>query len=264
MPDLALDRSGPTGDLPVVLVHAGVADRRMWDPVWPGLTARRDCVRVDLRGFGESAARPDGRLDPHRDLLATLDALGVGRVHLVGASYGAGVAVEAALADPGRAASLLLVAPGGALFPEATDTLRAFWRSEGEALEAGDLGAAVAANLATWVDGPGQPATRVDPDVRALVARMQRRAFELTDGWDDLEEDEPDPPALDRLAEVDAPTLVLTGALDVDAVDLAATAVLAGVTGARQVVWPDVAHLPSLERPEAFLALLLEWLDEVG
>jgi 3-oxoadipate enol-lactonase len=62
---------------------------------------------------------------------------------------------------------------------------------------------------------------------------------------------------------VDAPTLVLSGALDVDAIDLAATAVLGGVTGARQVVWPEVAHLPSLEKPAEFAALLGEWLSEV-
>lgn len=260
---LELDRAGPTGDLPVVLLHAGVADRRMWEPLWPGLTARRDVVRVDLRGFGGTTARPDGPLAPWRDVLATLDDLGVTRAHLVGASYGAGVAVEVALADPGRAASLLLAAPGGALIPEATDTLRAFGRAENSAIEAGDLDAAVEANLATWVDGPGQPADRVDPAVRAFVADMQRRAFELTADWDDVEEDELEPPALERLGEVDAPTLVLSGALDVDAIDLAATAVLGGVTGARQVVWPDVAHLPSLEKPAAFEALLLEWLAEV-
>jgi 3-oxoadipate enol-lactonase len=59
------------------------------------------------------------------------------------------------------------------------------------------------------------------------------------------------------------PTLVLSGALDVDAIDDASAAVLAGVSGARQVVWPDVAHLPSLERPDAFLALLEEWVAEV-
>ncbi|GAA1478448.1 alpha/beta hydrolase [Nocardioides aestuarii] len=263
-PDLLHDRAGPTGDLPVVLLHAGVADRRMWQPQWDALTAHRDVVRLDLRGFGDTTGRPDGPLAPWRDVLATLDGLGIARAHLVGASFGAGVAVEVALVDPGRAASLLLAAPGGALIPEATDTLRAFGRAENAALEADDLDAAVEANLVTWVDGPGQPSDRVDPAVRALVGEMQRRAFELTLDWDDVEEDELDPPALERLGEVDVPTLVLSGALDVDAIDLAATAVLAGVTGARQVVWPDAAHLPSLERPEAFTALLLDWLAEVS
>lgn len=58
---IAYDRAGPPVELPVVLIHAGVADRRMGDPQWSALTALRDAVRLDLRGFGESTARPHGR-----------------------------------------------------------------------------------------------------------------------------------------------------------------------------------------------------------
>ena len=262
MPDLAYDRAGPLGDVPLVLGHAGVADRRMWDGVWEHLVERRDVVRVYLRGFGESTGRPTGELAPHQDVLDVLAAEGLDRAHLVGASFGAGVAVEVALTDPERVTSLLLVAPGGSLIPEMTEQLRAFARAENAAVEADDLDAAVEANLATWVDGPGRSADRVDPEVRARVATMQRLAFELTADWDDVEEAELDPPALDRLGEIAVPTLVLTGTLDVDAIDQAATAVLTGVTGARQVVWPDTAHLPSMERPDAFVTLLLDWVAE--
>jgi len=260
---LAYDRAGPVGDLPILLVHAGVADRRMWDGVWEPLVERRDVLRVDLRGFGESTDRPSGELAPHQDVLDVLDDEGIERAHVIGASFGAGVAVEVGLAEPARVASLLLVAPGGSLIPEMTGQLRAFAVAENTAMDAGDLDTAVEANLATWVDGPGQPTDRVDPAVRSRVATMQRLAFELQGHFDDVEEAELDPPALDRLAEVGVPTLVLTGTLDVDAIDHAATAVLTGVTGARQVVWPDTAHLPSMERPDAFVTLLLDWVAEV-
>lgn len=84
---IAYDRSGPGGDVPVVLIHAGVADRRMWDPVWPALTAERDVVRLDLRGFGESTLRPSGVLSPVDDVLDTLAQLAIGCCHLVGASF---------------------------------------------------------------------------------------------------------------------------------------------------------------------------------
>lgn len=258
---IAYDRAGPRGDVPVVLVHAGVADRRMWEPQWPVLTDRHDAVRLDLRGFGDSASRPDGPLSPPDDVLAALEAEGIERCHLVGASYGAGVAVEVALTRPEAVASLLLAAPGGSLIPEATDDLRAFGREENAALDAGDLDAAVEANVRCWVDGPGQPADRVAPGVRDLVARMQRRAFELTADWDDVEEAELEPPALDRLTEIDVPILVLVGDLDLDAIRDAAVRVTEGVPGARLVVWEGVAHLPSLERPEAFLRLLEQHLD---
>jgi pimeloyl-ACP methyl ester carboxylesterase len=251
---IAYDRAGPRGDLPVVLLHAGIADRRMWGLVWPALTAERDALRLDLRGFGESAERPPGGvLSPADDVLATLAELGIDRCHLVGASFGAGVAVEAALtAPPGppeRVASLLLAAPGGSLIPEATPDMRAFIEAEREALARDDLDAAVAANVRWWVGGAA-------PSVRELVGRMQRRAFEVTAAWDDVETRELDPPALDRLAEIRVPTLVLVGGRDLDAIHDTAGRVVAGIAGARRVDWPDVAHLPSMERPAGFLALL--------
>jgi len=256
---IAYDRAGPRGEPPVVLVHAGVADRRMWDPIWPELTRERDAVRVDLRGFGDSAARPAGPVSPADDVLGVLADAGVSRCHLVGASFGAGVAVETALTRPSAVASLLLAAPGGALLAEVTPELRTFFDAEGAALERGDLDAAVEANLTWWVEGPRRRASEVEPAVRDLVARMQRRAFEVTAGWDDVEQKELEPPALERLGEIAAPALVLVGGLDLDAVQAAAGRVVDGVAGARRVDWPDAGHLPALERPADFLALLRGW-----
>src|SRR5690606_41613249 len=80
----------------------------MWDPIWDGLSADRDVIRLDLRGFGDSTARPDGPLCSVDDVTATLTWLGTSRFHLVGASFGAGVAVETALTHPDAVASLLL------------------------------------------------------------------------------------------------------------------------------------------------------------
>lgn len=259
---IAYDRAGPRGGASVVLVHAGIADRRMWDPQWPALSAERDVVRLDLRGFGDSTERPRGSLSPVDDVLDTVDELGIERAQLVGASFGAGVAVEVALTRPGLVDSLLLSAPGGSLIPESTAELGAFVEAENSAMRAGDLDAAVEANLTWWVDGPRREAGAVDPAVRDAVRRMQHRAFELTGDWDDVDEAELDPPALERLSEIRARTLVLLGALDLDAIHAAARRVADGIAGARRVDWPDVAHLPSMERPDDFLALLRDWLAE--
>lgn len=259
---IAYDRAGPPGRTPLVLVHAGVADRRMWDPQWPALTAEREVLRLDLRGFGESTGLPDGPLSPVADLLDTLDSAGITRCHLVGASFGAGVAVEAALVRPGLARSLLLSAPGGSLIAEETPQLREFFAAEGDALAKGDLDAAVEANLRWWVDGPRRAPGTVPAATREKVAAMQRLAFELTATWDEVPETGLDPAALHRLGEIDAPTLVLVGALDLDAIADTAARIAAGLPRGRQATWPDVAHLPSLERPEDFFTLLREWLAE--
>jgi 3-oxoadipate enol-lactonase len=260
---IAYDRAGPRGQPPVVLIHAGVADRRMWEAIWPELTGERDVIRVDLRGFGDSVTRPAGALAHREDVLGALSELGVDRCHLVGASFGAGVAVEVALTRPPAAASLLLAAPGGALLAEMTPSLRAFIDAEGAALSRGDLDAAVEANLAWWAEGPHRSADQVDPSLREQVRRMQRRAFEVTADWDDVEEQELDPPALDRLGEIGIPVLVLVGGLDLDTVHDAAGRVVAGIAGARRVDWPDAGHLPSLEDPAAFAGLLLDWVEEM-
>jgi 3-oxoadipate enol-lactonase len=257
---IAYDRSGPRGDLPVVLIHAGVADRRMWDPLWRALTTEHDVVKLDLRGFGESATRPRGVLCPVDDVLDTLTEAGIDRCHLVGASLGAGVAVEVALTQPELVASLMLSAPGGSLIAEVTPDLGAFIQAERSALSSGDLEGAVEANLSWWVDGPQRDAGGVDPEVRDLVRQMQRRAFEVTADWDDIQESELDPPALERLTDIRVPTLALLGALDLDAIHDAARRIADGIPDARRVDWPDTAHLPSMERPDDFLALLQDWL----
>jgi pimeloyl-ACP methyl ester carboxylesterase len=259
---IAYDHAGPTGRTPLVLIHAGVADRRMWDPQWPALTADRDVLRLDLRGYGESVSLPAGPLSAVDDLLDCLDSAGVDRCHLVGASFGAGIVVEAALVRPGLAESLFLSAPGGSLIAEATPQLNEFFTAERTALAEDDLDAAVEANVRWWVDGPHRAPGTVPAVIREKVAAMQRLAFELTATWDEVPEAELDPPALERLTEIEVPTLVLGGAQDIDAIADAAARVTAALPKARRVEWSDVAHLPSMERPEDFLALLRQWLAE--
>lgn len=236
----------------------------MWDDQWADLTAEHDVVRLDLRGFGDSTSRPAATIAHVDDVASMLDELGVERCHVVGASLGAGVAVELALAHPDRVASLILAPPGGSLLREMTPHLREFVDAERTALAANDIDAAVEANLAWWVDGPVQDPTRVDPQLRERVRVMQRRAFELTLDWDDLYEDEPNPPALERLGELRIPTLVLVGGLDLDASRDAARNLVGRVPGALSVEWPGAAHLPSMERPADFLSLVLDWVRSHG
>ncbi len=255
---LAYEVAG-TGE-PIVLVHAGVADRRMWDPQWPAFTAAHRTLRYDVRGFGESLP-PTGPWSQHADLLELLDELGIGRAHIVGASMGAGIAVEAALAQPQAVASLVLASPGGALFGEATADLKPIWRDEIDALDRGDLDAAVEVNVRAWVDGIGRAPDAVDPAIRDFVGEMQRDAFELPE-WDaeGAPESELEPPAHARLTEIACPTLIVIGEADQIASREAANRLAADVPGARYVSWPDAAHMLTLERPEEFQRLVLDFV----
>ena len=133
-----------------------------------------------------------------------------------------GVAVEVALTRPSAVASLLLAAPGGSLLAEVTPDLQAFLDAEGAALNRGDLDAAVEANLSWWVEGPRRSAL-ASPVPRCVnwsrACSGGRSELSVAD-WDDVEEKELQPPALDRLGEIEVPVLVLVGGLDLDAVQL--------------------------------------------
>ena len=260
---VAYDRAGPPGEPPLVLLHAGVADRRMWDGVWPALTSVRDVLRLDLRSYGDSAEKVPGPVSHRADVAGLLDELGIGRAHLVGASFGSGVAVEVALERPDLVASLVVAPPGGSLLAEMTPDLRAFADAENAAIEAGDLDAAVRANLDTWVVGPGRSAADVDPGVLAAVGEMQRRVFEIGLAWgDDYAEAELDP--LPRLGDIAVPVLVLVGGHDLDPVTAAAARLAERLPQCSRVDWPDVAHLPSMERPADFAALVLGHVTRTG
>lgn len=257
---LAHERGGDPQAPTLLLLHAGVADRRMWDPVWDSLVESFDVVRCDLPGFGDSTTVPDGPLSYRAEVVGLLDGLGIDRCHLVGASFGAGVAVEVAAVAPDRVLSLALCPPGGSLLAVRTPDFAAFADAENAALAAGDLSAAVAVNVETWVVGPGRSAADVDLAVREAVSRMQRRAFEVGPAFDDVEEDELDPPVLDRLADIAVPTLVLLGGHDLETTRDAAGRLVAGLPDVRRVDWPDAAHLPSMEHPDRFLALVRDWV----
>lgn len=203
------------GDGPAVaLVHAGVADSRMWEPQLQTFPHAHQVVRVDLPGFGQSPF--EGEIVSYRGAVReSLDQAGVEHAALVGTSLGGRTALELTLDSPERVSALVLVGPG--IDDHVwSDEVEAFSAEEETALERGDLEAAVSANLRLWLAGPRRSVDVIDPGLRELVAEMQRQAFRLSKDHDDLRADRLDPPASARLGEVRVPTLVITGDQDVE------------------------------------------------
>jgi 3-oxoadipate enol-lactonase len=244
------------GDGPaVLLVHAGVADRRMWRGQVPLLARDHRVVAVDLRGYGDTP-NASGPFSNVEDLREVLDELGIERATVVGGSFGAKVALGFAVTHPERVERLVLcppVVPGR----EWSEHVRRGWQEEDEAFEAGDLDRATEAVLELWVDGPNRGPDAVDPEVRDLVRTMQRHAYELP------EPDPPPDPAPDpavRLSDVSMPTLVVVGDEDVEDFQAMADEAAAGIPGARKVVIQGAAHVIALEKPHEFNAALLAFL----
>lgn len=250
------------GDGPaLVLLHAGIADRRMWDAHWPRFADRYRVLRHDARGFGATAP-PMQTFGHHLDVAEVLDDAAVDHAHLIGVSLGAGTAVVFGLDVSERTRSLVLVSPGGELYaPEPPEEVRSFWRDEGRLLDEGDLEGAVELNLRTWVDGPYRRPDEVDPEVRAFVGQMQRDAF-AQPAID--QEEVVIPPPIERLGELSMPILVVVGDSDQASTIAIGRRIAAEALNARLVSIPGVAHMLSLERPAEFERLVLDFVAEIG
>ena len=249
----------PTGGPVLLFLHAGIADRRMWDDQVAALAPRYGLLRIDLRGFGESDRDAD-HWTHVEDVVDVLDAVGVPAVHVVAASFGSGVATQLAIAHPDRVLSMVLAPIAGAMLLTMTPSLRAFIEREEAALRVGDLDTAVEANIAAWVIGPTRTESDLPAGVCDRVRVMQRRAFELADGISAPADEEDEP--FDRVSQVTAPMLIIVGAHDLDASLDAATRWEATLHQADLERWDDVAHLPSMERPRRFTERLTSWVDE--
>lgn len=253
---LFVQESG-SGDA-LLFLHAGVADSRMWDEQVAAFASDYRVIRCDLRGYGQSAF-PAGPFAYHEDIAALLDALAIDAAWVVGASFGGRVAVDFALAYPQRTRGLILAAAlVGGYKPQAD--LQKFGSEEDELLEAGDLDGATELNLRIWVDGPYRRPDQVHPAVRALVAKMQHHAFTLPVP-EDVELMTIAPPAIERLAEIHVPTLIIVGDLDVPEVVAASQTLADGIPQAQLIVMQDVAHLPSMEKPQTFNTFLRSFIE---
>jgi pimeloyl-ACP methyl ester carboxylesterase len=247
----------------IVLFHEGICDSRMWDPQWEAFTRSHRVLRFDFRGYGRTPLSR-GKHSAAQDVIDLLDEYGFERAGLVGVSLGGRVALEVALAQPNRVSALVLVGSG---LPghDWSDEMKASWEEEEAEFNKGDLDAAVEVTLRTWVDGPRRKPEDVDPEVRARVGEMQRRALELyQEVGDDAEEELLVADVADRLGEIHAPTLVVVGAEDVPDIHAIADKLASEIPGARRATIEKTAHVPSMERPEEFEQLVLGFIEEAA
>lgn len=241
---------------PIALIHAGVANLRMWDDQATALRDTYRVIRYDTRGFGRTET--DAVAFSNRaDLAALLDHLGEEAAHVVGVSRGGMIALDFALELPDRVRSLVVAAGGIGGYESPDDADGSTFEEPERLLEAKDWEGISEWETAYWVDGPGQPAGRVAPAIRAKV-----HDWILANYRAEKEEGTPqplDPPAVGRLGELRAPLLVILGTLD-EAGTQASMRHLAGtVPGAQLEVFEGAAHMLNLEQPERFNALLRDF-----
>lgn len=246
---------------PLVFLHSGLTNSQMWNAQWESFAQHYRAIRYDLRGFGWSRI-PPGPYSNREDLSQLLRFLGVERAYLVGSSMGGYLAIDFALEHPEMVAALVLIG-SGVSGEQPSDFLLERWKEIDAAAEGGDIAQAVELELQLWVDGPGRSPGSAPAVMREEVRRMNTHNFERAPEQEQGQQQGLEPPAIARLAEIHVPTLVLVGNQDVPDKLASADVLERGIAGARKVVMPGVAHLPSMEQPEAFNRLVLDFLGSL-
>ncbi len=241
---LAVEIDGADSGTPVLMLHAGVTDRRSWSPLIDDLGTTVRSIRYDARGYGATGYDPEGAWSPVSDAVAVLDSQRLRSAIVIGCSMGGRTAIDLALSHPDRLGALVLIAPAisGAPAPD-LEPLVADLDERIEAADArGDLAEVNRLEAEVWLDGPGR-AGRAASGARSLFRNMNGLA--LAAAYPGAQA--PIPEAWPRLAEIAAPTLVLVGDLDLAHVRHNARHLAAAAPNAELVELRDVAHLPHLE-----------------
>jgi 3-oxoadipate enol-lactonase len=244
---------------PVVMIQGLGVDARGWALQRPRFTRRHRCLLVDNRGVGRSDAI-GGPYDLEvmaADVVACMDAAGIERAHVMGASMGGVIAQIIAVRYPERVQSLVLACTACRHHEWRRELLREWAQDVGRS----GMGGLVSGDGLVWLIGPrlhrrfgmfinilGKLVLQTRP--AAFVAQVEA-ILAMSDEM------------RDELHAIHVPTLVVTGTQDSltpvgDAEELAEL-----IADVRLVLISGAAHGVMAEAPNAFNDVVLGFLDEV-
>ncbi len=231
----------------LVLLHGFTLDMRMWDAQFKLLSQHFRVLRCDLRGFGQSSlpAAPYTHAD---DVAALMTTLGMTRAGVIGLSMGGAIALDFACLHPDRLQALVLVDAALGGFDRWTVHISFNAKERGMAQTKRD-----------WLASPLLAPAMANPKSAPLLQRI----VDDYSGWHFLHKDFdvfPPPTVIHRLATIHAPALVIVGEHDTVDFHNIADVLVSDIAGAKKVVMPRVGHMCNMEDPEAFNAVVLDFL----
>jgi pimeloyl-ACP methyl ester carboxylesterase len=237
---------------PMVLLQGGSLVQEMWEEQAREFSKAYRVVTYDVRGFGRSGPW-DAPFRACDDLRALMDHLDIQRAHLVGLSLGGRIAIDFALEYPDRVGALVLAGPGLSGY-DWSQSDQSWVEPILDAVREGD--STRAAEL--WLASPYMEPAMKNPD---LAPRLQKLARANARIWLNEDTEEPiTPPAIQRLAHISAPTLLIVGDKDTSDIQRIANMIQEGVPNSKLERVKGSGHMVNLEWPETFNWLVLEFL----
>ncbi|MFC1726646.1 alpha/beta fold hydrolase [candidate division KSB1 bacterium] len=246
---------------PVIMLHGGLIDRRMWDDQFELFAEKYRVIRYDARNQGNTKAVAD-TFYYYEDLHQLMKFLNLKKAVIMGLSLGGRTAIDFAISYPEEVSALILAAPGLHGYDINSEKVVENREKMNNAGRAGDLPGIIEYFQRSWTDGPSRTPDQVDPGVREKVRQMAEFAFS---DWTNASRGQfMEPPALGRLNEIKAPTLAVVGDLDMPDILEIVDILEKNVAGAKKVVINDAAHMLNMEKPEEFNKVVLDFLSELG
>lgn len=252
--------------VPLVLIHGSFGDRRHWDLQFKELAKKYKVVRYDVRGFGRSALpKADEAYKDADDLNALMDFLKIKNAHICGLSMGSIIAIDFALAYPGRCVSLIPIGPrmagdGVAEYktPKA-DTMRTIMTKTTEILK--NKGAKEATDY-LWTGDHLMSKGVVNTRTRHALLKM---GYEYS-WWRYLNENKREfafPVAIKNLKEIKIPTLVVIAEYDLELCKEIASIMMKEIAGAKLVSIKDAGHIMNMDNAKEFNKAISEFIDKI-
>ena len=228
---------------PLVFLHAGIADSRMWDSQIQYFSRHYTVVRYDLRGYGKSDA-PTAPYVPAEDLYALLQFLNLDRASIVGSSIGGTQAFDMAAAHP-RAVTALVVVGGSPGWLPYSDEMN----QRTSAIMSNIKEKGPASVVEGWLHDPMLTIART----QAPVAQQMRMFIsQNVPGLLGTPLMRPPNIALPKLSDLKMPTLVMVGDHDDPEIVQRANLITREIPGAKDIVIKGADHMVNLEKPREF------------
>jgi len=242
---------------PLVLLHGGGADRRVWDGNFEDLAKHFRVIRYDLRGAGKSEV-PQTKFTNREDLYALLQYLNVDKAYVLGLSRGGGVAFDFAVSHPEMVDALILVSSNLATLPKVYHDMISRAQKAGR-----EEGIRRAAEI--WSSDPYQGPVQPNLPARKKVYEIMRENLAtFLYFWDSpIASESGRRPRAEQLQEIKAPTLVISGNLDGEEPRANYEWAAKGIPGARIAHVPGAAHLVNVDQPQEFLRIVTEFLQSL-
>ena len=244
---------------PLIMIHSGLMDRRMWDDQFQYFSNKYKAIRYDIRGYGLTKSSPD-TFSHYNDLSHFMEELNIEKASLIGHAMGARIAVDFALQFPEKVSVLILTSPAISGYNYSSEILANYIKAYNKAVKNDNIDEIIDAFQRAWTYGPYRASTDVEQFVRDWVKMIATESLANYNPM--IKATELIPPAAQRLKQIKVPILIITGDLDMPDIHQLADFIQESAPNAKKVNITHTAHMVNMEKPNEFNKIVSKFLSK--